>query len=300
MKKNLLISIATALLAITIPNTTQTAAAEEAPKLLSATKLSRASVSCGGIPLYISEKELDDAGYDIEKLFKIHDIHLSSTEKIIQADDEQAYWPYWADKYKKRIASNLLKKTYEININDIPQLLATARSTIKSFLLTDDAELPLIEKLSIRKKGINRLLTYAALQQVIEEKQLSHIRLPRKIAVIHDNETGEYVPAELAQKIIDIAINAEFSDGRIIIQETDGYDFIIFAHKEKHYNRPLSKQAYDDLVQLISEAPFDVGAGNIFTDQNGDAVIIDTEFKGEPAETSIKKLSARYDIDFKE
>jgi hypothetical protein len=41
---------------------------------------------------------------------------------------------------------------------------------------------------------------------------------------------------------------------------------------------------------LVENAPFDIGFDNIFTNINGDAVIIDTEFKGEPTERCLQKL----------
>ncbi|HEV2601260.1 MAG TPA: hypothetical protein VGT41_03100 [Candidatus Babeliales bacterium] len=302
MKKNLLISIIAALLTVTTPSNIQTVVPPKAKKLqqLDSTFLLFFTSGVGGLDLYIPKDELENAHYDIEKLLKTHHIPLSSAGKTLAS--QQGFWPKQSDRYKKRMASKIPQdRKYEININDVPQLLAGARSTIKSFLLTDDKELPSIEQSSIKKGGIRRLFTYAQLERIIKEKKLSHIRLPRKVVVIRDNKTKQYVPAELAPSIIDTAINAVSVVGyNIGIQKTSwDYDLIIFAHKEKRYNRPLSKQAYDDLVQLISEAPFDVGYDNIFADQNGDAVIIDTEFKGEPADTSIEKLG-RYKIDFGE
>lgn len=69
------------------------------------------------------------------------------------------------------------------------------------------------------------------------------------------------------------------------------YDFVIFAERQP-WGIGFSRQAMDELAELIKDAPFDIGYDNIFSDHNGDAVIIDTEFKGE--QDCLGKLIGRY------
>lgn len=78
------------------------------------------------------------------------------------------------------------------------------------------------------------------------------------------------------------------------------YNFVIFAQKMNDCGI-LSKEAKEDLIKLVgSWVPFDVGFNNIFSDKEGNAVIIDTEYKGESSTDSVKKLKDNYLFDLEE
>ncbi len=55
--------------------------------------------------------------------------------------------------------------------------------------------------------------------------------------------------------------------------------------------KELKNDVHKELVELCKDAPFDVGYDNIFSNLNGDAIIIDTEDKGEDSTNCIQKLS---------
>lgn len=135
-----------------------------------------------------------------------------------------------------------------LDVEDLPKLLTSAKSILKSFLLKDNSKLPQIEKQSIEKGGINRLFTYADLEKVIADKNLSHIKLPQKILVLRKPIlvkgiiTGyQYLSPQEAEKAIDESlkicihfdqIGAKLRVAFAIHFESEELEEIIFANKE--------------------------------------------------------------------
>jgi hypothetical protein len=70
----------------------------------------------------------------------------------------------------------------------------------------------------------------------------------------------------------------------------------VLAEEKINEKVPFNVAAQNELKQLINEVPFDVGYDNIFSDKNGDAIIVDTEFKGEGSDRSIKKLNRYFTV----
>lgn len=180
--------------------------------------------------------------------------------------------------------------------------------------------------LYIKKWNFNRLFTYAYMQRVIDRKKLSHVHLPRKILAIRGENDDLVVPDGNASRAeIDnyfknyyyyLSYNkaTEFIDKDLkmcligtcpptINVDVNGpissFEYVIFAATQKGSFYRMSPAAYKDLRELCLEAPFDIGYNNIFADpHNGDAIIIDTENKGESSENCISKLE-RYDYTYK-
>jgi hypothetical protein len=153
-----------------------------------------------------------------------------------------------------------------------------------------------------QKGSLARIFTYAKLQQVIKQKKLLRVHLPRKVLAIKDKETGCWLTKNTASLLLEELIclvieNSEDPKIKIDYDEFGKFGFYIFAEKQPRSEAPLSEEALKQLIELIKEAPFDIGFDNIFTNENGDAVIIDTEFKGEPATDCIRKLIERYTPD---
>lgn len=154
-----------------------------------------------------------------------------------------------------------------------------------------------LEETSIKKKGINRLFTYAKLQQIIQERALNRIKLPRKALLIWDIKANQYVSAQASSDLLDklLKITAwEVDPLKVSIGMDEAYEnhyeFVILAERAKNARINFSDDTRDQLKILLTEAPFDVGYDNIFSDDEGNAIIIDTEFKGESSERSIQKL----------
>lgn len=169
-----------------------------------------------------------------------------------------------------------------IHVNDLPALLSHAKSTLKSFVPTKDYTFS--SKHFIDKKdNIWRLFTYAKLQRIIEEKKLSHIRLPLKCLVIHDKISDRDITGSEAYHILDtmlkVCIGGTKKGLAHISLVSEQYEFRVWAHRQPRPTRKLSEKAMEELSILVQHAPFDVGYDNIFADENGDAIIIDTEYK---------------------
>jgi hypothetical protein len=184
-------------------------------------------------------------------------------------------------------------------IDDIDVLMHDARMIVKSFLI--DYDVQWFEKNCIKKHYVlSRILTYTKLQQVMHDEKLSHIHLPLKVIFVKNKTTEKYLGYQESLLIVDKIINptclSSYNVDINISDVTKEYALVIFAEKKINHNVPFNAESSKELVQLIKKAPFDVGYDNILSDANGDAVIIDTEFKGEPADKSIKKLSSRYKL----
>ena len=217
----------------------------------------------------------------------------------------------------------------EINIEDLPQLLADAKNILRSFLVTS-SDIPIDEERfsdTLKKRNaLRRLFTYAKLQKIINEKSLTHVRLPKKRLLIKDKVAKKYLTGKPAMDILDgmvkifavdikpprVQINFESPREKIELDEKtkelnkrlglgeedyelrERYEPIVFPQFIRNTGMPFNKDALRELEILVNEAPFDIGFDNIFSDENGNAIIIDTEFKGESAEESVAKLKARY------
>lgn len=179
----------------------------------------------------------------------------------------------------------------KVNVFRLPTLMRDARIILESCMAYDSNQLS--EEKFIKKTGLFRFFTYVKLQQVILEEKLSHVHLPLKICVIKNETTNLHVHSQEAAHILDNAVHF-FSRKRSVVNvEIDflePYQMCIFAEKKKNHKISFTAEVMKQLVRLIQKAPFDIGYDNIFSDANGDAVIIDTEFKGEPADSSIAKL----------
>ncbi len=249
-----------------------------------------------GIQLYIPQKFLivDNNQVDLEKLFEKNRIYGRAYSGV---------WE-WQPKFNELLErSKKEKPVYMISLQDLPAGLKDGKTLLKSFLLKDDKELPELEKTYRKKYGINRLFTYAKLQQVIDQKKLTFVRLPRKVLVVWDRKTNRYLTNKEAQQIIDEIMTWRILDtardvALHISDESNGrYELIIFAHEESITGKGLSDKAMQELEEICKEAPFDVGFGNIFWDSKGVAIIIDTEYKGSPSIVCKDKLG-RYPIDY--
>lgn len=235
--------------------------------------------------LFIPMQELvnaDGVKVDLRELFARHGLCTFLGLTTDAWDDD-----LWDLNFSKLIAMQIepIKKTMEYyryhehkyTIDQLSTLLADAKKLLKSFLGSEnDFQGPFV-----KKSGLNRIFTYAKLQQVIADKQLHHVRLPIKRIFIQDKTTGKYLPKVEASMIVDDALKicVRHRLACKILFVSDKYDLKIFASKEKTEGKGLSKAAQQELFVLCEEAPFDIGDDNIFWDAKGDAIIIDTEYK---------------------
>lgn len=248
--------------------------------------------SDNGLILLLNESDL----HGIEDLKSF----LAKDRIVAPKEDDSQY----------QFAFNMIKRTLDayaklgdvesaIATKDLPQLLSEAKIIAKSFLLADDAERPKILSSFIKKEKPNRIFTYEKLKQVIKDKNLDHIKLPRKVLLIKEKRTGEYVSHQLASDIIErelkiTARNLFPLKVDINLNDLDKYEVDIFAERINSSGGKFDAITCNQLKQLVISAPFDVGYTNIFKGANGDAIIIDTEYRGEPASSSEEKLKERY------
>jgi len=183
------------------------------------------------------------------------------------------------------------------SLDELSARLAHAKNVIKSFVPFDDGKIYSQENFIKKGRTLNRLFTYAKLQQIMAEKQLTRVRLPLKVLRIKNAQTKEYVSAEDALEVIDNGLKVFLYDDFTFSIEfmSREYQIEIVAAKEKKEGKGLSKAAMEELIMLCKEAPFDIGHDNIFWDAFGNAIVIDTEFK----DASVHDCSklARYPID---
>lgn len=252
--------------------------------------------------IFISQEALgntlDKITY-LKELFKKNNIdpNFDSMGGRIDHSRTQEDWEYTVKVFEeraKRGAAFLNKNNLAyITLEESHIILQDAKTLLKSFLLTNNSYYSNSER--IEKLNLGRLFTYTKLAQIIEEEGLSHVRLPQKNLIIKDKKTGDLIQGEKALKIIDetikIGLCGKGNPFAIFISDwSDKYVLKILAERIKRSNAELSSKAYNELKILVSKAPFDIGHDNIFIDDNGDAVIIDTEYKGESAEHSLEKL----------
>lgn len=197
---------------------------------------------------------------------------------------------------------NLLRP---IQLQQVPQLINDAKAISKAFLPPHAISSADQEQHFFTKKhsSARRIFTYIKLKQIIEKKKLSHIRLPLKFLVIQNEQTKEYITdKQIIEPLIDKHMTIELDyimpkwgtlkcTGPLFLDPEDTYNTALLAEKITDSGKTLNDDAFDELKQLVQEAPFDIGYGNIFIDTKGDAIIIDTEFKGEPTESCIAKLN---------
>lgn len=232
-------------------------------------------------------------------------------ENIVEwLNEHNIVFPLNIRKVTKEALENLIinssssqKPTDFMTIEGTQQLLSDAKIILKAFLPPHELSTSQKKYFMIKESAERRLYTYTKLKKVIEQKRLSHVHLPIKYLAIKDNKTGEYI----TDKKIIASILDEYLKLYIPFMPTSStlrwngpyvldphnywhYDAVIFAEKIDHSAQPLNSDAFEQLQQLVENAPFDIGYGNIFSDDHGDAVIIDTEFKGEPSDSSKAKL----------
>lgn len=252
--------------------------------------------------IYIPKKVLGDVAAFKDFFEKASKEGLIQLPPKYSAQGSEKAWLRAFKIFNEELADTAENDPCVLHYDKLRGLLNDANSILKSYLPAHEDDIRCFQEHCIKKTDLRRLLTYAQLQRVINKKGLSHVRLPLKILVIKDRKTGNYITGEAALKILDGIVNihlASIGVGMcldIAYYGRDDYEFFILAHKQIHGKVPLSKIALEQLAELIKEAPFDLGYDNIFSDSDGDAVIIDTEFKGEPSFHSLPKLQRYNDI----
>ncbi len=254
----------------------------------------------GQMYFYMSKEEIKDSGdKNLKKIFdrpEFMTIEISGYKKHKKWTDEQ-----WSHFKEALIYTENNKRGKQfgwdagVHIDEAAGLLHHAKTILKSFIPSDgtfdsDDQLFIKENFIDKGLGIHRLFVFTKLQKVIEEKKLHHVRLPLKLLVIRDLRTGNYIIGQKALKIIDntakLGVRDSGAEGEIELDSD--YEFVVLANREDRCGA-ISESACRDLENLAGDAPFDVGYDNIFG-SNGDAVIIDTEFKGTCASDCIPKL----------
>lgn len=185
------------------------------------------------------------------------------------------------------------------------QLLKDAKSILKAFLPGEEFDPENQKGNYIKKHGdvLGRLYTYTKLQFIMQNQNLYHIHLPKKFLFIKNKKTRRLLTNEEASAVLDRLVQLTITTNnprsplprlQITCLEDDDYDFYVYAERQTNSHLPLTLIAINELTELVKKAPFDVGFDNIFTDENGDAIIIDTEFKNDRMGETLLKLVGRY------
>lgn len=251
--------------------------------------------------------------FDLGEYLKGNNVLIKKPSRTSRISDPQAY----LQKNLKRLKEGLIERAkelendptmyeHEIEGKDLISLYLTALPTLISFLPKDDnhmKELLSHERNYLLKtdRVLGRLFTYAYLDKIIKSEKFKHIKLPKKELMIRDVQTDQYLSRNNSLEFLynNVALFAEIPSGLIyagIRPEAlaNKHELVVFAQRIEKGDWRISKQAREELYKLLEFAPFDIGEDNIFADENGDAIIIDTEYKGENSERSIEKLKERY------
>lgn len=249
-----------------------------------------------GLYFIVPHKLLVDSQKHLNELLQKYDLNIQDVEN---SQDWQ------------RIYNLLLKRSQlpifqqkALPIEKAPQLLNDAKLILKSFLPNSEnvqkaiiesgihqssirSSPALSEKDYIIKEDFGRLFTYSKLERTIQEKKLNHIKLPEKFLLIQNKRTGKFLPPNQAANVINALIKLyahSFDAAARVGYEWTSYPYIFYTVAKKQERFPerggLNKAAMRELEILCKESPFDIGFDNIFWNSKGDAVIIDTEFKG--------------------
>ncbi len=189
----------------------------------------------------------------------------------------------------------------KIPLSDIKLVRDDALTLLKSFLPPEHNDLGEDNAFLIKANVERRLYTYTKLYETIKAKNLNHIQLPLKFLIVKDKKTDTYItdPNKI-KPILSKRIKTFISDPTmlelnfLLDDQADDYSFHIVAEKIINH-KILSPAAFQELEVLVEEAPFDVGYDNIFADEQGNAVIIDTEYKGATPRDATQKLG-RYGV----
>lgn len=265
------------------------------------------------LPLYIPSKAVDTNTNIAEIIGKPDGIYLKTNNEIILGKD--LFWipaSVLSEKIEERkimqsrlrVLPTFLQPAPDLvnSLDRMAELLSAAKRVAKSFLLPSNDKIKEIEKNYVMKKNINfnRIFTYAMFEKIIKEKNLIHIKLPHKILMVWDNKTKSYLERNKVAEVIDSSITIGIYEFELFYINTNfdkmskDQEFVLFASKEECEGPGLNKQAMEELRILFQNAPFDVGFDNIFWNKKGDAIIIDTEYKGTPVR-DIDKLR-RYPV----
>ncbi len=213
----------------------------------------------------LEEEEEEEEDEDVELLRKI--VNERSREKI----------PFSYIKPLRDDALILLESFLPPEHNDLDDLLK------------NDAFIPKI-------RAEHRLYTYTKIYETIKAKNLNHIRLPLKFLIMKDKKTDTYITDPnkikevLRKRIKTFVFDPTMLELSFLLDDQDDdYSFHIVAERVIDH-KILSSAAFQDLELLVEDAPFDIGYDNIFADEQGDAVIIDTEYKGTRPDEAKAKL----------
>jgi hypothetical protein len=116
-----------------------------------------------------------------------------------------------------------------------------------------------------KKSNLTRMLGADYLIQIIKKNQLTHIKIPLKVAVIEDTESLKIKGREYLDNLYAF----------------DSRQIKIYAEKISSVERKLSREEIDEFIQIIAAANFsDLRPENIIVAKAEDGVyLIDTEFK---------------------
>lgn len=157
------------------------------------------------------------------------------------------------------IISNLMDiaTKHDLIFGFLKQLRETNR------LQTEKEFQPLLAKKWIQKSGLGRIMGCDHLMRKIMEKELKHIKVPLKIAVVEDSGSLNVIGRETSNNFYEV-----HSD-----------QVKIYAEEIQYVERKLSRDEINELIQIIAAAHFvDLCPANIIVAENG-VYLIDTEFK---------------------
>lgn len=187
-----------------------------------------------------------------------------------------------------------------VRVKGAQRLLADAKTIAKSLVIGEEIEDLVKRGYFIKQGGLDRIFTYIKIAKAIKDMKLRHVRLPLKFLAIKQSETNSYITNKeeatvILKNIIKAFVGPSTSLNFFISDYSENkYQLLVFAQKIQDGSTKLSKEAREDLEKLIKAAPFDIGQDNIFSDDEGNAIIIDTEYKGESAALSLEKFAERY------
>lgn len=260
-------------------------------------------LSSVAVKLQLSSKELNaiNDGKDLKQLLLKNNLVEASLFFWGQSQSwSHENWNEALNTLKQR--TELLKQTDSevptLNFDRLRMLFSDTNNILKAFFPIDNIDLKQnINSFIIKKYPYGRLATYAKLQKTIDTYKLKNVHLPLKLLVARNKKTREYITnnqelEKLLKENLKIYVRQPHIDVYIDMDsESDDYELLVCAEKIQNQHIPLTPQTMQELQKLVTDAPFDIGHDNIFSNANGDAIIIDTEYKGEVTQEALIKIN---------
>lgn len=246
------------------------------------------------LPVSIIEEDINKFPGDIRDVFRAYKWDWSNYIRTKENDNEFFREPDWS-----KISLQATRDQFVL-LRDLSRAKTQAKNILFNYTPSDAMYKDLSDKnkyIIKTSNPINRLVTRNAIEKTIVNNNFSRTSVPKKYLMIK-NQSGRLSRADILSLVNDhltfhvLGLEPLTIGLEMILPE----EYTVFVYSQ--YIKPLRKKFEKDtcleLIELAFKAPFDAANDNIFSDVDGKAIIIDTEYKGESSIQSAQKIYERY------